>query len=157
MPKGVYEREPPHYTKTGVKICADCLQEKDVEEFKTLTNRLPNRRYSYCKACAYEKERKRWSRLSQKEQRSKWLKTKYGLDWDAYESMYTKQRGRCAVCRITISLTDKDNSHTVACVDHDHEIGHIRGLLCNHCNRAIGLLKDDSSIAMRMVNYLEGM
>ena len=94
--------------------------------------------------------------MSYAEKRGKWLKNKYGLTWDSYKSMWEDQDRKCAVCRINISIIKNDNSHTVACVDHCHETGHIRGILCNHCNRAIGLLKDDEYIASRLVIYLRG-
>lgn len=152
MPKGYYERKPPTYLITGSKVCADCKMAQSVDNFKLLKH--TNRRYSYCTACSYERERKRWRSLPQKEQRAKWLKSKFDLTWDEYISMYAAQNKTCAICLIPISIVSKGRNHTTACVDHCHSSGKIRGLLCNHCNRALGLLKDNLETIKRMEKYL---
>jgi len=43
----------------------------------------------------------------------------------------------------------------VLCVDHDHNTGKIRGLLCNTCNRALGLLKDNKQLLINALKYLK--
>jgi hypothetical protein len=53
----------------------------------------------------------------------------------------------CAICGCT-------NGARRLSVDHDHETGKVRGLLCNKCNSAIGLLGEDASIAMKMCEYI---
>lgn len=40
-------------------------------------------------------------------------------------------------------------------VDHDHETGEIRGILCEYCNRALGMVKDDVAVLENMINYLK--
>jgi hypothetical protein len=57
-----------------------------------------------------------------------------GLTEEAYAEMVIAQEARCAICR-TIALT--------LVVDHDHQTGRIRGLLCTACNVGIGNLGDD--------------
>ena len=111
---------------------------------------------SWCQYCINDNQRRDWSTWSHKRKREKWLKHKYGIDWNRYEQMHIDQHGKCAICRIDISILSTDNSHTTACVDHCHETSHIRGLLCNHCNRAIGLLHESELVASRLVIYLRG-
>lgn len=65
--------------------------------------------------------------------------------------MLIAQEYRCAICS-----TDKPTGKwKVFAVDHDHTTGQIRGLLCNECNRGMGLLKDDASLLRSAAEYLE--
>ena len=59
------------------------------------------------------------------------------------------QRGRCAICA---SLPD--GPHGVLVVDHDHMTDNVRQLLCNNCNTAVGLLRDDPIRAAELTAYL---
>ncbi len=76
------------------------------------------------------------------------LKRKYSLTLEEYEEMLAKQGGGCAICgrppRPDISLH----------VDHDHETGRIRGLLCFRCNNALGDFLDDYSLLQEAAGYL---
>ncbi|MFI5397590.1 MAG: endonuclease domain-containing protein [Candidatus Binatia bacterium] len=51
----------------------------------------------------------------------------------------------CAIC---------GGTHRI-CLDHDHKTGAFRGWLCNACNRALGMLKDDPAILRRAADYIE--
>jgi hypothetical protein len=77
------------------------------------------------------------------------LKKKYGISLDEYERLLEAQDGGCAICyrppRDDISLH----------VDHDHETGFIRGLLCFPCNNALGLMKDDPDRLRAALRYLD--
>lgn len=64
--------------------------------------------------------------------------------------MLREQGGGCAVCGGEPGGRWKNFA-----VDHDHETGAVRGLLCLACNRAIGLLEDDSSRIRKIADYLE--
>jgi hypothetical protein len=67
--------------------------------------------------------------------------------------MLKKQNNCCGICKKHISealLTRKSN----LCVDHDHKTGKIRGLLCDNCNRGIGLLGDNIDILRNAIGYL---
>jgi hypothetical protein len=76
------------------------------------------------------------------------LKKKYGLTVDELEQMKLEQMNLCAICHQTPTLRG-------LFVDHDHETGLVRGLLCQHCNLAIGHLKDDPEIALAVAEYLQ--
>jgi Recombination endonuclease VII. len=77
------------------------------------------------------------------------LKRRYGLTLQQYESLLIEQGHKCAVCR-----REGPNGRGEFHVDHDHLTGKIRGLLCYNCNRALGLLKDDSEIVQALMAYL---
>ena len=78
--------------------------------------------------------------------------TKYNFSTAEYEDMYSKQGGVCAICQAPQS--NKRFKHL--CVDHDHGTGVVRGLLCDPCNRAIGLMKDDIKLLSNAIEYLNG-
>jgi hypothetical protein len=72
----------------------------------------------------------------------------YGLRPEEFDALLERQNSRCAVCR---SATPGNKT---LCVDHDHVTGQVRGLLCDKCNRAIGLLRDDPSVLKRAREYM---
>lgn len=73
------------------------------------------------------------------------IKAAYGITLEQYDEMVERQQGRCAVCHL---IPD------VLVIDHDHETGRVRGLLCQNCNRGIGLMRDDPSVLSRASVYL---
>jgi hypothetical protein len=72
------------------------------------------------------------------------LKRKYGLTLEAFDQLLASQGGGCAIC----GRPDADN------VDHDHETGHVRGILCFPCNVAIGLVHEDGERLLAAASYL---
>jgi len=83
------------------------------------------------------------------------LKTKYGIGIAEYEKMFSDQGGVCGICGNPETSTD---SRTKAvrnlAVDHCHDEGHVRGLLCGKCNSGIGLFMHDEGLLMKAVTYL---
>jgi hypothetical protein len=77
------------------------------------------------------------------------LKRLYGITPEQYYELYYLQDGNCAICG-----EHQSNLKKTLCVDHVHETGEIRGLLCHACNMAIGLLKDNPIIALNAYKYL---
>lgn len=70
-----------------------------------------------------------------------------------YNELFERQDGCCAVCGIHQSKIKNMKS---LCVDHNHDTGKIRGLLCDCCNRGIGLFNDDIELLDRVKVYLAG-
>lgn len=80
------------------------------------------------------------------------LKRDYGITLERYEAMLAAQDGRCAICRVRFdSLTYKG----VASVDHCHDTGRVRELLCRNCNNGLGQFLDDPNLLRAAVDYLE--
>lgn len=71
----------------------------------------------------------------------------YGLTDAEYRAMAQRQRGACPIC---------GDKPAMLVVDHHHESGAIRGLLCDRCNRALGHLKDSPGVCDRAAEYLRG-
>lgn len=87
--------------------------------------------------------------------REKYLARQYGITQADFDKLLVKQNGRCAICQ-----TDNPGKHgrktDTECwhVDHDHQTGRVRGLLCFACNVGIGHLKDDPVLVKAALQYL---
>lgn len=89
-------------------------------------------------------------RVKQHRKRSadrRWLK--------AWGDLLEKQNGKCAVCGRGGADPDMSNSSKRLCVDHCHDTGAIRGLLCGHCNVGLGHFQDDPELLQAAIDYLE--
>lgn len=75
------------------------------------------------------------------------FKRKYNLTLEAYAALLEKQQGKCALCL----REQTERLH----VDHNHSTGEVRGLLCERCNRALGLFADSPALLASAVRYLE--
>lgn len=83
-------------------------------------------------------------------QRAVRLKCIFGLTMDQYRAMLAEQNAMCAIC----GHPHDEGLRKGLVVDHNHTTGKVRGLLCRHCNTAIGQLKEDPSLFQRAVSYL---
>ena len=79
----------------------------------------------------------------------KWhIKSKYNLSQKEWEGLWYSQDGRCSICdKFFEDIKD-------ICVDHNHETGKIRGLLCKKCNSAIGFFNDNLQLLKTATEYL---
>ena len=97
---------------------------------------------------AYRRRRRLEPEVKRRE-RAGHLKRKYGITLEAYQTMLVNQGGRCAICR------RQPPSDISLHVDHDHQTGKIRGLLCFTCNNALGDFEDDASLLRSAITYVE--
>lgn len=138
---------------SDLKTCTKCGVEKTIDEFsigKKGNGATQNVVYkSQCKTCNSTQARQWYddnkSRANENRRRFH-LMSAYGLTVERFNAMVSQQNGVCAIC----GGKDDERLH----VDHDHETGAIRGLLCNRCNRAIGLFGDDPVVMRRAIAYL---
>jgi hypothetical protein len=87
--------------------------------------------------------------------RERQLVSLYGISEQEYQSMLERQGGVCAICRKPETATHAKSGVVKRLnVDHCHETGQIRGLLCQSCNRAIGLLNHDKDLFHQAIAYL---
>lgn len=82
-------------------------------------------------------------------ERAGYLRRKYGITLEEYDALLQQQGGTCAICRRP--PRDDISLH----VDHDHETGARRGLLCFRCNNSLGDLEDDPDLLRRAAAYLD--
>ena len=78
------------------------------------------------------------------------MKVTYGISIAIRDGMLLRQGGCCAICRCTIEL-GKDQ----VCVDHDHETGQVRKLLCRKCNLGLGAFNDNPGLLRLAAEYVE--
>lgn len=82
--------------------------------------------------------------------RNRYLKQQYGITIEEQDRIKAEQGNKCAICRAGFS------SDCVITVDHDHNTGSIRGLLCSQCNTWLGGIENflDKGLIYRAFNYL---
>ncbi len=78
--------------------------------------------------------------------------SKYNLTAEAYQALLEAQNYKCKICGAERSDKKKKNLS----VDHNHNTGQIRGLLCTNCNQMLGFAKDNPTILLRAIQYLKG-
>ena len=123
-------------------VCIGCGQ-----SFRTKVKNIARGGGSYCSRVCNPAYARRFE-PSEKHRRHN-LARNYGLSSVDFDRMRVSQKGRCAICR---SLPDEP--HGVLVVDHDHMTDRVRQLLCNNCNTAVGLLRDNPVTATELVVYL---
>ncbi len=79
------------------------------------------------------------------------LKRTFGIGLDEFEQMFEAQGRVCAIC----GSPDSKHKNAKFCVDHDHETGLIRGLLCKTCNWMLGHSGDNPDVLRKGADYLE--
>lgn len=126
-----------------MKRCSQCKELKEESEFYTRRDR--NCLQSYCKRCAITQS----SNYQNKTKYRAFLKSTYGITPEDYDGLYDKQKGKCAICGKHQSELKRR-----LCVDHDHNTGKVRGLLCHKCNFVIGNADDDIEILNKAITYL---
>jgi hypothetical protein len=84
------------------------------------------------------------------------IKCRYGISADDYDRLFDEQDGKCAICsREPVAWQGKWKGRLPRLVvDHDHDTGRVRGLLCGSCNRALGILGDNLAGISRVAAYL---
>ena len=129
------------------KTCSTCGEAKPIDQFY-LKRKGGTSRKSNCKDCNRKvmRDYMRKRPTSAHAARERHLKRTYGLSTEDYDALVEKQNGCCAICR-----TQPDKP---LYVDHCHNTGKVRGLLCLQCNSLLGHAKDDSDRLFSAVMYL---
>lgn len=127
------------------KTCSTCGEEKPTDDF------YHQRRA--CKPCVREHQRRfRDSRPDYNHTRN--LQRRYGLSVDEYETFIANQNFACAICEVEISTTLGYKAKRPVVVDHNHETGEVRGILCPKCNLVLGHARENTTILYKAIVYL---
>lgn len=148
--------------------CTHCKKEKKSDCFQEFDSVVKGKRYRIkrhiCYACLNQKsmgrQRDRFNgdeeaRLDHRHkitQRSKMKR--YGITAEYAYELLDNQGGCCAVCGQSVSFGRDTPRREQACIDHCHNSGDVRGILCSKCNSGLGMLNDDPSILSKAIEYL---
>jgi hypothetical protein len=78
-----------------------------------------------------------------------WLKKTFGISIEEYNRIFELQNGCCAIC----GKHQSELTHTL-CVDHNHNTGEVRGLLCSNCNVGIGSFHENIEVLHSAIDYI---
>jgi hypothetical protein len=134
-----------------MKKCTMCGNEYPISKF---TKNSPNKDGygSWCISCdqEYRKEYNRKHYIENKKANlSRAMKKNYGITMDDKENILENQNYKCPICGIELRLIERKS-----CVDHDHDTGIIRGVICGNCNIMLGGARDNPDILFSGAKYL---
>ena len=150
-----------------IKVCTKCNIEKELSEFTKDKHKLDGLS-SVCRSCRKEYSRRTYVLYTKKRQDADYylknkdrlknirLKATYGITIDAYHKLFEEQKGVCAICGKPEEaiMNNRYKTKSNLSVDHNHSTGKIRGLLCQKCNRGLGLFEDNQSRLSKAYDYL---
>ena len=121
----------------------DCHPER-----KHLARGMCKQCYDRARGAATREQRnaaaRRWAASNKERRLAISRKARYGIDAETVAARFKAQDGLCKICR------EGAAEH----LDHDHKTGATRGLLCGHCNRALGMFRDDPVRLQSAIDYL---
>lgn len=121
-----------------MKKCLNCEEEKELSEF-TPKKGSPMGVESNCKNC----------------RAIKMVNKRYNLKENERDILLQKQNGVCAICKNIESVKHQHGKTRHLSIDHDHNSGKIRGLLCGACNNGLGRFKDNIELLENAIKYLK--
>ncbi len=147
-----------------MKTCTKCGIEKPLDEFYVLkvghSGRVNPGHFPECKACSIARAAAHNKRTLEdnpdkaRADRARWARNsrlrRYGITPKDYDALFAAQDGRCAIC----GTTEAGAWGGLLPVDHDHETGDVRGLLCHNCNGGLGQFCDDPDRLLAAAAYL---
>lgn len=143
----------------GLRLrCKICIHENKVNYY------YRNQKEIIRKACEWKKENRERANISAKNcyhkdieyTRDKEASRKKGLNLEQYHAMIKAQDGKCAICGLEESRKNRSGEISKRLsIDHNHETGAIRSLLCHDCNTGLGKFKDSIILLESTIKYLK--
>lgn len=141
-------------TKDGLSVwCKPCCSEHGKLQYAKSKERVLEYQKQYRKLNLDKvRQTKKIWKAKNKEKVSdinRWSKRKqaYGITKDQFFDLLEKQNNGCAICSKPVGIS--------SAVDHDHDTGKVRGILCDPCNTSLGIFGDNLQGIMNVVSYLE--
>lgn len=139
-----------------MKTCCRCGEPRPLDDFYS-EKRNKDGKAGACKTCykagTAASQRAWFSKMGPEAakayNRKRWLWSKYRITPEQYMELLERYEGRCAICR-----QPESREGYMLAVDHDHETGRNRGLLCGQCNTGLGKFRDDPFLLRNAMEYL---
>jgi len=130
------------------KKCKMCGTTKSIENFYTTRISSKGKQYymSSCKNCESERAKTRNKIYG----RAEHLKRRYGITDADIIYILRDQSWSCAICGLHFFMFNLK-----VCVDHDHNTGKVRGILCSHCNYGLGHFRDNPQYLSNATEYIK--
>jgi hypothetical protein len=133
----------------SLKFCHGCKAEKPISSDFW-------KGQSKCIACSKEMQKSYWNSRTPKKRLEQHLKYKYSLTVGELLEALERQNGGCAICSSKLpDLMVYNNRKRGYAIDHNHETGEFRGILCLPCNTVLGMAKDSPDLLERAASYLK--
>lgn len=127
-----------------MRTCTKCGSTKPDEDFYKSKG---NKKHGACKTCYKKNVKRRADKLGPRHYKDYNLQRNFGIGIQEFDQMLVRCDGKCEGC-------GKRPKKKALCVDHCHDTGAVRGLLCHCCNVALGHLNDDTSVMLNLIQYL---
>lgn len=142
------------------KLCKSCDKDKPLSEFGQKFSKQNNKYYyvSRCRPCAaeYQREYNKSNRQKINSYALKYrLRDNFNMEVSQYQDMLDAQDGKCAICLRSFTGMNLAVDHDHSCCPGKTSCGKcVRGLLCNSCNGALGMVADNVNTLRNMIQYL---
>lgn len=140
------------------KVCPRCKVRKHatMKFFNPLTRGKRRGQICWCRKCEVEKStlwgKNNKEKVTSYHRRSR-MKKEYNLSQDGYDLLFNQQDGLCAICKLPPDGSSRTGK--ILHIDHDHNTGKVRGLLCFPCNAGLGSMRDDPVLLRNGADYLD--
>jgi len=140
--------------------CKECFKE-DVKKYQEKNKKYYKKYHKEYYREWYKKNKNRISILFKKKYKEniknykdKILQRTFGISLEEYNQMLEEQNGVCAICKCEEKTKVQGNIRCLS-IDHNHDTGEIRGLLCNRCNKLLGIIEIYKKDPIKWDNYLK--
>ena len=131
-----------------MKHCPVCKSDKELHQFW--------KGQYCCIECQKIKQKTVWESRTPKKRLEQHLKYKYGVSHQEFMDAWQKQSGCCAICSEALpDLMVYENRKRGYAIDHNHETGEFRGILCLSCNTLLGMARESKKVLQKAINYLD--
>ena len=146
-----------HKTISDTRQCTSCKLFKTLNKFRvgTAQGKKTPRRWSECRECLSKRCRNYHKANPGRMLEIKLMKN-YGMTLTEFNSLLEDQKGLCAICHMPEPAIDKrTGKQRRLSVDHSHQTGKTRGLLCTLCNQGIGQFRENPELLMAAIEYIK--
>lgn len=133
--------------RNTLKKCRICGEEKDLDSFYKTKARTRDGLQHECKVCHNSNSLKHYYKNKEKrvaQRRDYHYRSNYGITLNDFTRLAEDAGNQCEVCK-----------ESPVVLDHCHTTGKVRGVLCNKCNQALGLMRDNEDFLLGLVEYLK--